>query len=97
MLVVATGQRKWSGKNFFKVREKSGNVTLSQVKFESWKEVREKGNVKSVYFIYVHNVHILLMKMNDKLMLGFQENQTFLHVLSRNYQFMYTACDLLKV
>ena len=97
MLVVATGQRKWSGKNFFKVREKSGNVTLSQVKFESWKEVREKGNFKSVYFIYVHNVHILLMKMNDKLMLGFQENQTFLHVLSRNCQFMYTACDLLKV
>ena len=36
------------------------------------------------------------MKLNDKLMLGFQENQSFLFVLLRNYQFMYTARDLLK-
>ena len=27
---------------------------------------------------------------------GFQENQSFLHVLSRNYQFKYTAHDLMK-
>ena len=33
------------------------------------------------------------MKLNDKLMLGFQENQFFLSV---NYQFMYTASDLQK-
>ena len=36
------------------------------------------------------------MKLNDKLMLGFQENQSFLFVMLRNYQFMYTARDLLK-
>ena len=51
-----------------------------------------------ILYMYIMYIIILLMKMNDKLMLGFQENQTFLHVLSRNYQlFMYTACDLLKV
>ena len=38
----------------------------------------------------------LFMKLNDKLMLGFQENQSFLFVMLRNYQFMYTARDLLK-
>ena len=27
---------------------------------------------------------------------GFQENQSFLHVLSMNYQFKYTAHDLMK-
>ena len=32
--------RKWSGKKFFK--EKSGNLTSSQRKFKSWKEVREQ-------------------------------------------------------
>ena len=30
------------------------------------------------------------------LMWGFEENQSFLHVMLRNYQFMYTARDLLK-
>ena len=39
------------------VREKLGNVTLSQIKCKSWKDVREKGNFNSVFFIYVHNVH----------------------------------------
>ena len=34
--------RKWSGKKFFKLREKSGNFTSSQGKFNSLKVVREK-------------------------------------------------------
>ena len=34
-------------KKFFKVREKSGNFTLSQGKFTSLKKVREKLNFKS--------------------------------------------------
>ena len=34
------------------------------------------------------------MKLNDKLMLGFQENQSSLRVMLRNYQFMY-ACTYL--
>ena len=29
-------------------------------------------------------------------MLGFQENQSFFHVMLTNYQFMYTVCVLLK-
>ena len=37
LLMVDTGQ----GKNFVKVREKSGNFTSSQGKFKSLKEVRE--------------------------------------------------------
>ena len=36
------------------------------------------------------------MKLNDKLMLGFNENQSFLDVMLRNYLFMYTAHDLVK-
>ena len=36
------------------------------------------------------------MKLNDKLMLDFQENKSFLHVMLGNYQVMYTAHDLLK-
>ena len=40
--MVATGQEMVRGKNFFKVGEKSGNLTSSQGKFKSSKEVREK-------------------------------------------------------
>ena len=41
---------------------------------------------------------MLFMKLNNKLMLGFQKkNQSCLHIKLRNYQFMYTVCDLLKV
>ena len=40
--MVATGQEIVRGKKFFKVREKSGNFTLSQGKFTSLKKVREK-------------------------------------------------------
>jgi len=40
--MVATGQEIVRGKKFFKVREKSGNFTLSQRKFTSLKKVREK-------------------------------------------------------
>ena len=41
--MVATGQGKVRGKKIlFKVREKSGNFTLSQGKFTSLKKVREK-------------------------------------------------------
>ena len=29
-------------------------------------------------------------------MLGFQDNQSFFHVMLTNYQFMYTVCVLLK-
>ena len=37
------------------------------------------------------------MKLNNKLMLGFQKNQSSLHLsVLRNYQFMYIARDLLK-
>ena len=36
------------------------------------------------------------MKLNDKLMLGFQKNQSSLHVILGSYQFMYTPRDLLK-
>ena len=36
------------------------------------------------------------MKLNNKLMLGFQENQCSLHVMLRNYEFMYAARTLLK-
>ena len=38
--------RKWSGKKFFKVREKSGNCASSQGKFKSLKEVRKSGVLK---------------------------------------------------
>ena len=41
--------RKYQGKIFFMVREKSENFTSSQGKFESVKEVREKGSFKSTY------------------------------------------------
>ena len=40
--MVATGQEMVRGKIFFKVGEKSGNLTSSQGKFKSSKEVREK-------------------------------------------------------
>ena len=40
--MVATGQEIFREKKFFKVREKSGNFTLSQGKFTSLKKVREK-------------------------------------------------------
>ena len=41
--MVATGQEiVREKKKFFKVREKSGNFTLSQGKFTSLKKVREK-------------------------------------------------------
>ena len=36
------------------------------------------------------------MKLHNKLRLGFQENQSSLHVMLRNYQFMYAASTLLK-
>ena len=42
-------------------------------------------------------VEYSFMKLNDKLMFGFQENQFFLHVMLGNYQFIYTASDFLKV
>ena len=44
-------------------------------------------------------VEYSFMKLNDKLMFGFQENQFFLRVmfLIGNYQFIYTASDFLKV
>ena len=45
--MVATGQEIAKEKKFFKVREKSGNFTLSQGKFTSLKKVREKFNFKS--------------------------------------------------
>ena len=38
--------RKYQGKIFFMVREKSENFTSSQGKFESVKEVREKGSLR---------------------------------------------------
>ena len=38
--------RKWSGKKFFKVREKSGNCASSQGKIKSLKEVRKSGVLK---------------------------------------------------
>ena len=38
----------------------------------------------------------LFMKLNDRLMLGFQKNQSSLQVILRSYQFMYTPRDLLK-
>ena len=34
---------------------------------------------------------MLFMKLNNKLMLVFKENQSFLDVMLRNYEFMYTA------
>ena len=39
-----------------------------------------------------------LVELNDKLILGFQENQSFFHelVIVRNYQSTYTVCDFLK-
>ena len=40
------------GKKFLKVREKSGNFTSSQRKFQSLKEVREKWSFKSEYILY---------------------------------------------
>ena len=41
--MVATGQEiVREKKKFFKIREKSGNFTLSQGKFTSLKKVREK-------------------------------------------------------
>ena len=45
---VATGRKMVRGKKFFMVREKSENFTSSQGKFESLKEVREKGSFKSI-------------------------------------------------
>ena len=42
-------------------------------------------------------VEYSFMKLNDKLMFGFQENQFFLRVMLGNYQFIYTASDFLKV
>ena len=42
LCMVATGQEIVREKKFFKVREKSGNFTLSQEKFTSLKKVREK-------------------------------------------------------
>ena len=34
---------------------------------------------------------VLFTKSNNTLQLGFQENQSFLHIMLRNYQFMCTA------
>ena len=42
-------------------------------------------------------VEYSFMKLNGKLMFGFQENQFFLRVMLGNYQFIYTASDFLKV
>ena len=42
-------------------------------------------------------VEYSFMKLNDKLMFGFQENQFFLRVMLGNYQFIYTASHFLKV
>ena len=42
--------------------------------------------------LYWYNVH----EIERKLMLGFRESQSFLHILSRKYQFMYTEGDFLK-
>ena len=38
----------------------------------------------------------IVHEIERMLMLGFRESQSFLHILSRNYQFMYTEGDLLK-
>ena len=38
---------------------------------------------------------IFFKKSSDKLMLCFQEQESFFHVMSRNYQFMYTAFNWL--
>ena len=61
--MVATGQEMFREKNFFKVREKSGNFTSSQGKF------------------YRHIIIILFMKLNNKLIVGFQKSRSFLHVI----------------
>ena len=50
MVATESGNRK--GKNFFVVREKSGNFTSSQGKFKSWKEVREKGNFEYIFILF---------------------------------------------
>ena len=42
-------------------------------------------------WIMLYIIRILFMKLNDKLMLGFKENQSFLDVMLRNCKFMYTA------
>ena len=78
--------RSGNGKKiFFKVRENSGNFTSSQGKLKSLKEVRNKGNFKStfVHFTDVNRVELveycwsLFVKLKNKLILGFQENQSF--------------------
>ena len=61
--MVAAGQEMFGEKNFFKVREKSGNFTSSQGKF------------------YGHIIIILFMKLNSKLIVGFQKRRSFLHVI----------------
>ena len=38
---------------------------------------------------------IFFKKLSDKLMLCFQEQESFFHVMLRNYQFMYTAFNWL--
>ena len=55
MVATESGNRK--GKNFFVVREKSGNFTSSPGKFKSWKEVREKGNFESTYLFFSPNFY----------------------------------------
>ena len=65
--MVATGQEMFREKNFFKVREKSGNFTSSQGKF------------------YGHIIIILFMKLNNKLIVGFQKVDPFCTFLLRSY------------
>ena len=94
---LAQVRESGQGKNFFKVREKSGNVMLSQIKFKSWKEDREKGNFNRVFFIYVHNVHTV-HEIEQQADVGFSRKSVlFAHIVKELSIFMYTACDLLKV
>ena len=48
----ATGQEMVREKKFFKIREKSGNFTLSQGKVKCVIEFGEKWNFKSTYLFF---------------------------------------------
>ena len=76
---------------------RSGNFTSSQWRFKSLKEVRKKWNFKSTFYGPESCCigRVFFMKLNNMLMLGFERNQSFLHVTLRNYQFIYISRNLL--
>ena len=51
--------------------------------------------VLSMDIRHIGLVGYFFKKLSDKLMLCFQEQESFFHVMLRNYQFMYTAFNWL--